>query len=110
MEEQEQSKESRLRGRSSADCLVTFKKEDGTEHEGTAYNLSPGGCAIDSQATVLDGSYLTLRIMLPGEESAFVVETARVRWSTREEFGVEFLMIQSPKEQLQRFLAKQSAT
>lgn len=90
-------------------CPVSFTREDGVSAEGTVYNLSTGGCAVESDTNVPDKTYVSLRITLSDPASPMVVELAKVRWSTRREFGAEFLMLQTEKRHLDRFLAKQAA-
>lgn len=93
--------------RAEVKCTVSFTREDGVSAEGTVYNLSTGGCAIASDVEVPDRTYVSLRITLSDPASPLVVELAKVRWATRREFGAEFLMLQTEKKHLDRFLARQ---
>lgn len=100
-------KETRFSGR----CPVTFVLDDAA-CQGTTFNLSRTGCAIESEEMASDGESVSLQIMVPGQPSAIRIELGKVCWATRREFGVEFLVIlDESKERLNHFLvnvAKQS--
>jgi|RhiMetdeSRZDD1v2_1073273.scaffolds.fasta_scaffold43045_5 PilZ domain len=78
---------------------VSFSGETG-EGEGDVYNLSLGGCAVESQTSVPKGEYLQLRISLPNQATTITVPLGAVRWAIRREFGVEFIRI--PHEDQER--------
>ena len=61
------------------------------DNTGTALDLSPGGCRIQSDMTIFVGMHLSLRITVPGEDQPIQIERAAVRWSLGHEFGVEFV-------------------
>jgi hypothetical protein len=65
---------------------------------GSLYNLSIGGCAVESLTPVTVGDGLALFIRLPDERSAIKVDHALVRWAARGEFGVQFQSLR-PEEQ-----------
>ena len=98
--------------RFSVRCPVTYALEEAA-CQGTTFNLSRGGCAIESDAMAPEGESVSLQIMAPGQPTAIRVELGRVCWATRREFGVEFMVIlEDSKQRLNRFLievAKQSA-
>ena len=98
--------------RFSIRCPVTCVLEEGP-CEGTMFNLSRGGCAIECEEMVSEGESVSLQIMAPGQPTAIRVELGKVCWATRREFGVEFLVIQGDsKERLNHYLtevAKQNA-
>ena len=98
--------------RFSVRCPVTYVLEDAA-CQGTTFNLSRGGCAIESDAMAPEGESVSLQIMAPGQPTAIRVELGKVCWATRREFGVEFMVIlEDSKERLNHFLievAKQSA-
>lgn len=88
-------------------CPVSFTDEDGSLTEGVACNLSAGGCAIKCASDVSEGMSLSLLITLPGDEVPVIIESARVRWSAQQEFGVQFVAKQKEeKKRLEKFLAK----
>lgn len=71
-------------------CLVST--DEGVDWSATAVNLSRGGCAIRSTATVKRGQYLRLLIFSSHSES-IEIGLAPVRWATGDRFGVEFILI-----------------
>ena len=74
--------------------------------EGTANNLSRGGCRIESSAQVLNESTMTLRAHIPDQRAPLQVEVAAVRWSIGREFGVKFISMGTPEwERLHRFVS-----
>ena len=81
---------------------VQFRSSFATEHavegEGTVTDLSIGGCKVESDTTVLAGSYLELRIYAPGLDEPMRIEEALVIWLREREFGVKFVRI-PPEEQ-----------
>lgn len=73
--------------------------------EGTVLNLSPDGCLLKSERTVMEGSYLTIRLLLPDNARALVIELTAVRWVRKQYFGLEFLRLPaSERNRLDRFL------
>lgn len=75
------------------------------EGEGTAYNLSRGGCAIRSKHTVQPGIYLSLRLHLPDAAAPMIIDLAVARWTESQQFGLEFmLMHEEEAARLSRFL------
>ena len=98
--------------RFSVRCPVTYVLE-AAACQGTMFNLSRGGCAIESDEMAIEGESVSLQLMAPGQPTAIRVELGKVRWATRREFGVEFMVIlEDSKERLNHFLtevAKQSA-
>ena len=59
--------------------------------EGTMFDLSAGGCAVASTASVQPGSAVRILIRATDLGAPITVESAAVRWSQHGEFGVEFL-------------------
>lgn len=83
---------------------ISFTAEE-VEGEGTIYNLSTGGCAVESNTHVPEDSYLQLRIHIPDHRSPIAIELAAVRWALRREFGVEFISLRGEdRERLLRYL------
>lgn len=73
--------------------------------EGTVLNLSPHGCLLECEGTVMEGSYLTVRLLLPDNDHALVIDLAAVRWVRRHYFGIEFLRLPaSERHRLDQFL------
>ena len=74
-------------------CPVEFTHEEGITGLGTLFNLSLGGCAVQSGTPVSDNMLVTLR-PTPFEGSApIIIEMGRVRRATMQEFGAEFLIV-----------------
>lgn len=95
--------------RHPAECPASFAVED-VFGVGVVYNLSDQGCAVTSAVSVPDEGYASVSITLPGEADPVLVELARVRWATRQEFGLEFRIIShAEKRRLQRFLSLDQA-
>jgi hypothetical protein len=78
---------------------VSFSGE-GILGEGAVYNLSLGGCAVESDTSVPKGEYLQLHIQLPTLPAGISVPLGAVRWAIRREFGVEFIRL--PREDQER--------
>ena len=73
--------------------------------EGLTLNVSPHGCTVEGMRTVLDGSYMKLRLFLPDLHSSLRVELAAVRWVLGPYFGVEFLRLPvQDRSRLDQFL------
>lgn len=88
------------------DFRVSFAKQDFAGVKvGTMYDLSLGGCAVESTTTVQPGTDLRLSIYAPGKASPIMIESAAVRWAQLGEFGVEFQKIpEQEKDRLQGLL------
>lgn len=73
--------------------------------EGTILNLSPDGSLLETKRAVLEGSYLTVRLLLPDNPRALVIDLAAVRWVRTHYFGIEFLRLPASElHRLQHFL------
>ena len=66
-------------------------------NSGVLFNLSPGGGAIESGATVQRGTILTLRVHVPSTKQPIEVSQAQVTWTAGDDFGVQFLQL-GPQE------------
>lgn len=92
--------------RFSVALFCTYLCDDGSHWQGTALNLSSGGCAVQSARPAGKGQYLKLLIFISPCEPAIAVSVAPVRWNTREQFGVEFITLSSTDSiRLQVYLA-----
>jgi c-di-GMP-binding flagellar brake protein YcgR len=75
--------------------------------EGTLYNLSMGGCAVESATTVQAGSHMVLYLHAPGEETPITIELASIQRASRREFGVKFIVVQpQEKKRLEQLIQK----
>lgn len=59
--------------------------------EGTVFNVSIPGCAIQSRKRIQPGAYLEMRVLVPDTASPLHVGLAKVRWCEGRRFGVEFI-------------------
>ncbi len=84
------------------------------EVQGTTFNLSRGGCAIEAEGMATVGETVSLQIMVPGQATPISIELGKICWATRREFGVEFkVMPGDSKHRLDAFLievAKRNAS
>ncbi|MET0516139.1 MAG: PilZ domain-containing protein [Nitrospiraceae bacterium] len=94
----------RARDRLSMTCPVMFAGVPSIG-EGYLLNLSPAGCTVECERSVLDGSYMKLRLLLPDHVPSIDVDLAAVRWVRGTHFGVEFLRLPAQERlRLDRFL------
>jgi hypothetical protein len=61
--------------------------------EGSIVDLSIRGCRVESLTDVQPGASLELRIEATEHESPVLIQSAIVRWSREQEFGLEFEVI-----------------
>ena len=84
---------------------VMFEGE-GRTGQGSTFNVSRWGCAVDSQVPMPAGLYVGVSFSLPDHRVPLQVELAAVRWSRRNQFGMEFLSIsKEDRSRLEEFLA-----
>ena len=70
--------------------------------DGLCYNLSSGGCAIESAVPVGKGDYVAIHLNFPDHRdptTPLTVELAAVRWLVQQRFGVEFITMPSGDQQ-----------
>jgi hypothetical protein len=85
-------------------CPVAFVV-DGKPGDGATFNLSRGGCAIETDLYVGADDPISLQITVSSQPTPITIELGKVRWSTRREFGVEFMVVESAsKRRLDDFL------
>jgi hypothetical protein len=78
---------------------------DGKPGQGTTFNLSRGGCAIDSDLYAAIDDPISLHITVSSQLTPIAIELARVRWATRRELGMEFMVVErASKQRLDDFL------
>lgn len=75
---------------------ISFLGNQGVS-EGTLFNLSMGGCAIESTTPVQLGAVLTLRVHSPSQDLPIEVDQAGVTWTAGQDFGAQFLRLE-PRE------------
>jgi hypothetical protein len=79
--------------RFQAEVFSLYSKGDGPDWNGTAVNLSRGGCAIRGTTPVQQGEQLKMLLFPSPNMSPIEVSLAPVRWATAEQFGVEFVKL-----------------
>lgn len=85
-------------------CPVAFVV-DGNPGQGTTFNLSRGGCAIDTDTYAAIDDPVSLHITVSTQPTPLVIELGKVRWATRRELGVEFMVVErASKQRLDDFL------
>lgn len=78
-------------------CPVAFVV-DGKPGEGATFNLSRGGCAIETDLYVGADDPVSLQITVSSQPTPITIELGKVRWATRREFGVEFMVVESASQ------------
>lgn len=74
--------------------------------EGTLFNLSAGGCAIESTTPAQLSAAITLRLRIPTKNMSLEVDQAKVTWTGGQHFGVQFLHLEpQEKDRLQELIA-----
>ncbi len=85
-------------------CPVAFVV-DGKPGDGSTFNLSRGGCAIETEMFASVDDPVSLQITVSSQPTPITIELGKVRWSTRREFGVEFMVVEpGSKRRLDDFL------
>lgn len=83
-------------------CPIALFAAGVTLGDGLCYDLSGGGCAVESDAPVGKGHYVSLNLYLPDHRDPTIplkVELAAVRWLVQQRFGVEFITMPSENQQ-----------
>jgi hypothetical protein len=76
-----------------------------SEGEGTAADISMGGCTFESNAVLAEGASLSLTLYLSNDHDPVIVDVAVVRSARLNQLGVEFLALQpNERERLQLFV------
>jgi hypothetical protein len=81
---------------------IAFLKDGVMIGDGAVYDLSTGGCAVESQANVLKGDYVVLQLYLPDHQAPttpLMVDVGAVRWVIQQKVGVEFIRLSSEDQQ-----------
>ena len=83
---------------------ISFEGNQGLG-KGTLFNLSTGGCAVESGINVQVGTTVTLRVYIPTHKEPIQVSRAGVTWAAGQDFGVEFIdMDPKERERLKRLV------
>jgi PilZ domain len=76
------------------ECPISFFG-DGIFGSGEVYNLSLGGCAVDSHCPVQAGLTVRVLVYVAGRVDPMPVPVATIRWAVQDKFGIEFVTIPS---------------
>ena len=81
---------------------------------GTGYDLSAEGCAVESQVNVGKGDHVALQLHLPNHQdptTPLMVEVAVVCWTVQKKFALEFISLPSGDQQrLRRYVTTLQTT
>jgi c-di-GMP-binding flagellar brake protein YcgR len=102
----ERRKHPRIAHKSLYTIPITFSGE--AKGTGTLYDVSSGGCKVDSRTTPPLGASLTLRLAVSYKSEPVKIDAAIVGWTIKDQyFGVKFLNVE-PTERLalDRFIAR----
>lgn len=95
----------RMRDRLGVVCPVMFASPQFIG-EGVLHNLSRTGCRVECNRSIRQGSYITIRLLLPTSIHSLRIEVAAVRWAQGNYFGIEFLHLSLHEQaRLQQFLS-----
>ena len=82
--------------------------------DGTTYNLSVAGSAVESQAYVGIGDHVALQLYLPDHQdptTPLLVDVATVRWIIQQKLGLAFISLPSGDQQrLRRYVTTLQTT
>lgn len=68
--------------------------------DGMVTNISLGGCHVEkADVAVLNKAFLTLHVYLSFNEPPMKIDAAVVRWSSGQDFGLEFVQVGSPEQE-----------
>ncbi len=96
---------SREHHRKAVKLTGTFTGED-TQGRGRITNLSVGGCSFESQTLPAVGAFMEATIQLDDLPPPLKINVAVVRWVQNQEFGLEFINLQSDeKERLHQYIS-----
>jgi hypothetical protein len=73
-------------------------------NRGFTKNISLTGCRVKGNMAMRRGEAVMLQLHLPGEESPVIIERAAVRWVGGNDFGLQFLSLQSVERERLRGL------
>ena len=94
----------RMRDRLGVVCPVMFASPQFIG-EGVLHNLSRTGCRVECDRSIRQGSYITIRLLIPSSVHSLRIEVAAVRWAQEKYFGIEFLRLPLCEQaRLQQFL------
>lgn len=101
----ERRQHTRIASTAFAPVAVSFSGE--AQGTGTLYDVSRGGCKVDSNVTPPLGASLTLQLSLSEKAPPLIIDAGIVGWTIKQKyFGVKFVNVK-PSQQLvlDRYLA-----
>ena len=105
MTKKEPPKEKRQQPRFTSQFRSTISGGQG-EGQGRTLDLSIGGCRIETDFPVVEGTSFECRIYVPGLDWPLRIDEAQVRWVKANTVGIQFTKIQPDEEaQLKRVIA-----
>lgn len=87
-------REKRSHPRFTAQFRSTFSGGQ-REGQGKTLDLSDGGCRIESDHPVIEGSSFECRIYAPGLSWPLRIDEAQVRWVKGKTFGLQFTVMRA---------------
>ena len=94
--------EQRKHTRHQVEFPGTFSDGGGSSGSGMVIDLSSEGCRVRRESAIVTGNYVRLLINLRGRDIPLTVSLAVIRWSTGNEFGVEFIRMTQDEQRLLR--------
>jgi hypothetical protein len=100
--------------RAPVQAIAAVKIDNGPrEIFGRVVNISPGGCLLQTEATLESGTFVDLKVTVLGQEEPIRVEVSgvirrQVEDSSRRQYGVEFLAVDSSDKQSLQWLYGQA--
>jgi len=90
--------------RVAVEDTASFKGKTGL-HQGTVFNLSASGCALESGEPIDPNTSIQLDLVIPNDKKPVKVSRARVTWKAGSDMGVQFLdMNETAKVRLQCYI------
>lgn len=81
---------------------------------GRVLNISPGGCLLQTEATLEPGVFVDLKVTVLGQDEPLQVEVSgvirrEVSESSRRQYGVEFIAVDSNDKKVVQWLYSQAS-
>lgn len=92
--------------RVAVEHTASFKGKTGL-HQGTVFNLSASGCALESGEPIDPDTTIQLDLLIPNDKNPVKVSQARVTWKAGSDMGVQFLnMNETARVRLQQYIER----
>lgn len=83
----------RRRHRRVSAQVKSLLRANSHEAEGETVDLSLGGARIESSLAVEPGKQISVKLLMPGDDTPILIEQAQVQWALDRTFGVRFLNV-----------------